>query len=165
MFFFRKLDHLESFDEKKFCSKNFWSKNFLSVEPGSGHKGKKFSNFWKRFFLRIGPFRIVWRKNFFRQLCRRATRDRATVSSGWNISGSWKGIEVRFSSAAHKVCFALSDQKWSKSVLYFLRFYRKTAILSSLRGFSGARDFFRGETFFRSFLSIASRFWPKISKI
>ena len=45
---------------KKYC------KNFLSVEPGSGHKGKNFSNFWKHvFFSRIGPFRIVWRKNLF----------------------------------------------------------------------------------------------------
>ena len=51
---------------------------FLSVEPGSGHKAKNFRISGNMFFSRIGPFRIVWRKKFFRRLRRRATRDRAT---------------------------------------------------------------------------------------
>ena len=31
--------------------KKFWSKNFPWVEPGSDHKGKKISNFWKHVFF------------------------------------------------------------------------------------------------------------------
>ena len=37
------------------------------------------------------------------------------------LAGSWRGIHVRgFFSVLN--CFALSDQKWTKSALYFLRY-------------------------------------------
>ena len=45
MFFFHELNHLEWFGEKN-IGRKFLVENFLSVEPGSGHKGKNFSNFW-----------------------------------------------------------------------------------------------------------------------
>ena len=119
------------------------------------------------FFSRIGPFRIVWRKNFFFVDFIAGRHEIVPPEPSWgsNISRSWKGIDVEFSFDAHKVYFALSDQKWRKSVFYFLRFSQKNAIFSGVRGFSGAQDFFWGETFFRCFISILSRFWPKISKI
>ena len=48
--FFHELDYLESFDEKK----NFGQKkNFPSVEPGSGHKGKR------DFFRKIQPCQFL----------------------------------------------------------------------------------------------------------
>ena len=40
--------------------------NFLSVEPGSGHKGKNFSNFWKHvFFANWAIENHLAEKNFF----------------------------------------------------------------------------------------------------
>jgi len=135
---------------KKILVEKFLVENFLSVEPGSGHKAKIFGISGNMFFSRIGPFRIVWRKKIFfvNILAGRHEIVPPEPSSGSNISGSWKGIDVRFSSAAHKVCFALSDQKLSKSVLYFLRFSPKTSNFDRLRGFYGARDFFSGWNLF-----------------
>ena len=37
--------------ESKFKFEKILVENFLSVEPGSGHKGKNFSNFWKHVFF------------------------------------------------------------------------------------------------------------------
>ena len=48
--FFRELNHLESFDEKKIFGQK---KNFPSVEPGSGHKGKR------DFFRKIQPCQFL----------------------------------------------------------------------------------------------------------
>ena len=65
--------------ESKFKFEKILVENFLSVEPGSGHKGKNFSNFWKHvFFANWTIQNRLAKKIFFRKLSRRATRDRAT---------------------------------------------------------------------------------------
>ena len=136
---------------KKILVEKFLVENFLSVEPGSGHKAKIFRISGNMVFSRVGSFRIVWRKKFFFVDFIAGRHEIVPPEPSWgsNISRSWKGIDVGFSFDAHKVYFAHSDQKWRKSVFYFLRFSQKTAIFSGLRGFSGARDFFSGWNLFQ----------------
>ena len=99
----------------------FWLTNFLrrddflSVDP-QGQKNQFSRN---KFFLQIGPFGIIWQKNW------KLFRNRATAL---HISRFWKGIQVQFFSAVQYSSIVLSHQKWTNSVLYFSGYSPKTKI-------------------------------------
>ena len=145
-----------------------WSKNFLSVEPGSGHKGKNFSNFWKHVFFReLDHLESFGEKNFFSW----------TFSQGDTRSCHRSHLRARISPEVEKESMSGFLLLLTKFVLHFLTknyrnlyctfwdFLQKPPILTVYVDFTERGIFFPDEIFSRSFISISSRFWPKISKI
>ena len=114
-----------------------WNETFRKFE-----KKNRQNNLWKHVILRIGPFRIIFRKKstFFRW----ATQDRAT---GMIYEHEYLRKLKKNSISALFCCsvwlFCTFWPQITKSVLCFLRYSQKTIILTGFCGFSAEWDFSR----------------------